>query len=138
MDPANVILELTETSAMEDPVRSLQLLTRLRLVGFHLSLDDFGTGYSSMLQLARLPFTELKVDHSFVTTAATSEESAIVVRSIIDLGHALDMHLTAEGVEDAKVMALLTELGCDFAQGYHIARPMPPEELDSWADAGSI
>jgi EAL domain-containing protein (putative c-di-GMP-specific phosphodiesterase class I)/FixJ family two-component response regulator len=136
--PGDVILEITETSAMADPARSLQLLTRLRLEGFQLSLDDFGTGYSSMLQLARLPFSELKVDRSFVTTAATSDESVIVVRSIIDLGHALGMHLTAEGVEDAWVLALLTDLGCDYAQGYHIARPMSPDALEAWATDRSI
>jgi EAL domain-containing protein (putative c-di-GMP-specific phosphodiesterase class I)/ActR/RegA family two-component response regulator len=133
VEPGRVVLELTETSAMEDPVRSLRLLTKLRLAGFHLSLDDFGTGYSSMLQLARLPFSELKVDQSFVATCATSDESRIVVRSIIDLGHALGMELTAEGVEDEAALALLREFGCDFAQGYHIARPMPPDELAVWA-----
>jgi EAL domain-containing protein (putative c-di-GMP-specific phosphodiesterase class I)/ActR/RegA family two-component response regulator len=136
--PGDVVLEITETSAMADPARSLQLLTRLRLEGFHLSLDDFGTGYSSMLQLARLPFSELKVDRSFVTTAATSDESVIVVRSIIDLGHALGMHLTAEGVEDAWVLALLGDLGCDYAQGFYIARPMFPDALDAWAADVSI
>ena len=88
-----------------------------------------------MLQLARLPFSELKVDRSFVTTATTSEESMIVVRSIVDLGHALNMRLTAEGVEDATVLGLLTELGCDYAQGFHIARPMYPDELDAWVEA---
>jgi EAL domain-containing protein (putative c-di-GMP-specific phosphodiesterase class I) len=123
---------------MADPARSLQLLTRLRLEGFQLSLDDFGTGYSSMLQLARLPFSELKVDRSFVTTAATSDESVIVVRSIIDLGHALGMQLTAEGVEDAWVLALLTDLGCDYAQGFYIAQPMFPDALDAWAADVSI
>ena len=138
VSPSDVVLEITETSAMADPARSLQLLTRLRLEGFHLSLDDFGTGYSSMLQLARLPFSELKVDKSFVTTAATSDESVIVVRSIIDLGHALGMHLTAEGVEDAWVLALLADLGCDYAQGFYIARPMFPDALDAWATDTSI
>jgi EAL domain-containing protein (putative c-di-GMP-specific phosphodiesterase class I)/ActR/RegA family two-component response regulator len=133
--PDRVILEVTETSAMEDPVVSLQLLTRLRLKGFKVSLDDFGTGYSSMLQLARLPFSELKVDRSFVMSAARSNESRIVVRSIVDLGHALGMECTAEGVEDAEVLDLLDELGCDFAQGYYIARPMFPEALDRWMDS---
>ena len=138
VSPEEVVLELTETSAMEDPVRSLRLLTKLRLAGFHISLDDFGTGYSSMLQLARLPFSELKVDQSFVADCATSQESRIVVSSIIDLGHALGMQLTAEGVEDEAALTLLRELGCDFAQGYHIARPMPPDELASWATDVSI
>ena len=128
----NVILELTETAAMEDPVVSLQLLTRLRLDGFRVSLDDFGTGYSSMLQLARMPFSELKVDQSFVMSARTSEESLIVIRSIVDLGHALGMESTAEGVEDEETLDVLRSLGCDFAQGYHIARPMFPEALRHW------
>lgn len=127
-----VVLELTETSAMEDPVLSLQLLTRLRLDGFRVSLDDFGTGYSSMLQLARMPFSELKLDQSFVMNATTSDEALIVIRSIIDLGHALGMECTAEGVEDAETLDLLRTLGCEYAQGYHIARPMFPEALRTW------
>ena len=127
-----VIIEVTETSAMQDPVLSLQFLTRLRLQGFDLSLDDFGTGYSSMAQLARLPFSEIKVDRSFVTNAATSKESAIVIRSIVDLGHALGMECTAEGVESQEVLSLLKEMGCDRAQGYYIARPMVPDDLDVW------
>lgn len=127
-----VILELTETSAMEDPVLSLQLLTRLRLEGFSLSLDDFGTGYSSMVQLARLPFSEVKVDRSFVAGVLTSQESLIVTRSIIDLSHSLGLECTAEGVEDVKILKLLCELGCDYAQGFQIAKPMFAEEVDQW------
>lgn len=127
-----VILELTETSAMEDPVLSLQLLTRLRLEGFRVSLDDFGTGYSSMLQLARMPFSELKLDQSFVMNATRSDEELIVIRSSIDLGHALGMECTAEGVEDVETLDLLRALGCDYAQGYHIARPLFAEELRTW------
>jgi EAL domain-containing protein (putative c-di-GMP-specific phosphodiesterase class I) len=127
-----VIIELTETSAMDDPVLSLQLLTRLRIQGFQVSLDDFGTGYSSMLQLAKLPFSEIKVDQSFVSNAATSSESVIVIRSIVDLGHALGLKCTAEGVEDARVLSLLEKLGCDFAQGYHIGHPMIPDDLEEW------
>jgi len=129
-----VIIEVTETSAMEDPVLSLQFLTRLRLQGFEVSLDDFGTGYSSMVQLAKMPFSEIKVDRSFVKNAATSQESAIVIRSIIDLGHALEMTCTAEGVESAAVMTLLHKWGCDHAQGYHIARPMTTDDLGIWLE----
>jgi EAL domain-containing protein (putative c-di-GMP-specific phosphodiesterase class I)/ActR/RegA family two-component response regulator len=136
--PGDVILELTETSTMADPEQSLKLLTRLRLLGFQLSLDDFGTGYSSMVQLAQLPFTEIKVDQSFVTNSASSHDSLIVARSIIELGHSLSMNVTAEGVEDEDVIEALAGCGCDFAQGYHLARPMHPEELDSWADGWSI
>jgi len=131
--PERLIFELTETSAMEDPVASLSLLTRLRMKGFQLSLDDFGTGYSSMLQLVRLPFSEIKVDRSFVMTAARSQESRTVIRSVVDLGRSLGLKSTAEGVEDAQTLGYLNEVGCDLAQGYFIARPMPAEQAAAWA-----
>jgi len=131
--PERIILELTETSAMEDPAASLAMMTRLRVHGFHLSIDDFGTGYSSMLQLVRLPFSEIKVDKSFVMTAGSSEESRSVVRSVVDLGRSLGLKSTAEGVEDAATLDYLRECGCDLAQGYHIARPLPAAEVLAWA-----
>ncbi len=129
----SLILELTETSRTDDPVRSLELLTRMRIHGFQLSLDDFGTGYSSMSELARLPFSEIKVDQSFVLAAAESEHARAVVRSVIDLGHDLGLQTTAEGVEDAETLDLLAALGSDLAQGYHIARPMPGPQAAQWA-----
>ncbi|MBW4481065.1 MAG: EAL domain-containing response regulator [Tildeniella torsiva UHER 1998/13D] len=137
VDPARLIFELTETSAMDDPVASLDLLTRLRMIGFHLSIDDFGTGFSSMLQLVRLPFSEIKVDKSFVMTAMTSPESRTVVKFIVDLGHSLGLRCTAEGVEDAETLAYLTAIGCDLAQGYHIARPLPGHDFWPWLAARS-
>ncbi len=130
--PERLILELTETSAMDDPVASLGLMTRLRMKGFHLSIDDFGTGFSSMLQLVRLPFSELKVDRSFVMTALQSEESRTVVKSIVDLGRSLGLRTVAEGVETAEVFDFLGEIGCDQAQGYHIARPMTGDTAQRW------
>ncbi len=131
--PDSLVLELTETSRTDDPVRSLELLTRLRMHGFQLSLDDFGTGYSSMSELARLPFSEIKVDQSFVRGAAASQDARAVVRSVIDLGHDLGLETTAEGVEDADTLELLCSLGSDLAQGYHIARPMTGEQAAAWA-----
>ncbi|HVC02951.1 MAG TPA: EAL domain-containing response regulator [Steroidobacteraceae bacterium] len=138
--PENVILELTETGAMEDPVASLDLLTRLRMKGFQLSIDDFGTGYSSMLQLVRLPFSEIKVDKSFVMTATRSIESRAVVESIIKLGHSLGLRVVAEGVEDAATLAYLRDAGCDLAQGYFIAMPMYAADATAWLeqDAGRL
>ncbi|MFN4283463.1 MAG: EAL domain-containing protein [Alphaproteobacteria bacterium] len=130
--PDRLIFELTETSAMRDPVTALDLLTRLRLKGFSLSIDDFGTGYSSALQLVRLPFSEMKVDRSFVMTAAASEESQAVIKSVVDLGHSLGLWVTAEGVESAEALAFLREVGCDQAQGYLIGRPMPAAEAAIW------
>ncbi|HSP01151.1 MAG TPA: EAL domain-containing protein, partial [Thioalkalivibrio sp.] len=130
--PASLIFELTETSAMDDPITSLDLLTRLRMKGFHLSIDDFGTGFSSMVQLVRLPFSEIKVDKSFVMTAMESRESRTVIRSIVELGHGLGLRCTAEGVETQEALEYVTEVGCDLAQGYHIARPMPGEDALAW------
>lgn len=92
--PNRLVLELTETAAMDNPGLALELLTRLRVQGFQLSIDDFGTGYSSMVQLVRLPFSEVKVDRSFVMTAARSEESQAVIRSVIGLGHSLGLRVT--------------------------------------------
>jgi EAL domain-containing protein (putative c-di-GMP-specific phosphodiesterase class I) len=129
-----IILELTESSAMTDSMLSLDLLTRLRVKGFQLSIDDFGTGYSSMLQLVRLPFSEIKVDRSFVMQAHQFKESRTVIKSIIDLGRSLGLIVAAEGVEDLKTLDYLNRLGCDLAQGYFIARPMPGEAARSWVE----
>jgi EAL domain-containing protein (putative c-di-GMP-specific phosphodiesterase class I)/ActR/RegA family two-component response regulator len=127
-----IALELTESSAMVDSVVSLDLLTRLRVKGFHLSIDDFGTGFSSMLQLVRLPFSEIKVDKSFVLRARQSEESRSVIKSIVDLGHSLGLTVTAEGVEDQEALEYLNSIGCDLAQGYLFARPMPGDAAQAW------
>lgn len=132
--PECIVLELTETSAMVDPTLSLDLLTRLRVKGFQLSIDDFGTGYSSMVQLVRLPFSEIKVDRSFVSNAYQSQESRTVIKSIVDLGHSLGLLVTAEGVEDLDTLNYLNSRGCDLAQGYLIARPMPGEAARIWEE----
>ncbi len=133
--PAKLIFELTETSAMESPVAALDMLTRLRVKGFQLSIDDFGMGHSSMLQLVRMPFTEIKVDKSFVMSATHSDESRTVVKSIVDLGRSLSLKSAAEGVEDAPTLTLLERFGCDFAQGYWIGRPMESDAVPAWMAA---
>jgi diguanylate cyclase (GGDEF)-like protein len=127
-----LLLEVTETGAMEDSVASLDILTRLRMKGFQLSIDDFGTGFSSMLQLVRLPFSELKVDQTFVMTALKSRESRVVIKAIIDLAHSLGLTVTAEGIEDSDTLVFLQNLGCDLAQGYYIAKPMNAEQIIPW------
>ena len=132
VDPDQLILELTESSAMENPVESLAMLTRLRVKGFHLSIDDFGTGYSPMVQLVQLPFSEIKIDKSFVMTANRSEESRSVIKSIVSLGHSLGLYTVAEGVENAETLEYLSSVGCDAAQGYLISRPIPECELLQW------
>ncbi|SNY45898.1 EAL domain, c-di-GMP-specific phosphodiesterase class I (or its enzymatically inactive variant) [Arsukibacterium tuosuense] len=132
VEPGNIILELTETAAMSDPIASLDTLTRLRLYGFQLSIDDFGTGYSSILQLVRLPFSELKIDKNFVGTAAESKESRLVISSVIDMAHALGLSVTAEGIEDRQTLAFLQKKHCDSAQGFYIARPLTPSQVEDW------
>ncbi len=137
VDSSRVVLELTETSALDDPVLSLELLTRLRAQGFQLSIDDFGAGYSSMQQLVRLPFSEIKIDRVFVASALQSDTSRSVVKSIVELGHSLGLPSTAEGVEDEATLQFLDFIGCDLAQGYFIARPMSGEKLCHWLSSVS-
>lgn len=126
-----ITVELTE-GATQHVVRLLDTLTRFRLKGMGVALDDFGTGYSSLLQLRQLPFTELKIDQCFVADAAVAEESRLIVKSVIDLAHALGLTAVAEGVEDAETFDLLRQLGCDHVQGFYIARPMAPSSLVPW------
>jgi EAL domain-containing protein (putative c-di-GMP-specific phosphodiesterase class I) len=132
VNPKNVVLEVTETAAMADPAATVSLATRLRLKGFQLSIDDFGVGYSSFAQLARLPFSELKVDAAFVSEVRRSSESRKIVAAMVGLGHSLGMTVTAEGVRDSETLTFLRNAGCDFAQGYFIGHPVPPEALHIW------
>jgi EAL domain-containing protein (putative c-di-GMP-specific phosphodiesterase class I) len=124
-------VELTE-SATQGVVELLDTLTRCRIKGMKISLDDFGTGYSSLMQLQQLPFSDLKIDKSFVIGAATSRDNSIIVRAVIDLAHNLGLQATAEGVETEEIKAMLSDFGCDAAQGYLFARPMPAADLLEW------
>lgn len=132
LDPKMLTLEITESALMGKLVTSLDILTRLRMKGIELSIDDFGTGYSSLSQLYRMPFTELKVDRGFVMNMAHDDEARGIVKTCIMLGHELNMRVVAEGVEDQETLDLLSAMGCDIAQGYHIAKPMPAEDLIAW------
>ena len=127
-----LVLEITETAMMMEPERSLETLQGLRDLGVNLSIDDFGTGYSSLAYLRRLPVNELKIDKSFVSTMVRNPGDAKIVRSIIDLAHAFDLTVVAEGVEDQATLEQLSTMGCDIAQGYFIARPMPMDDLEQW------
>jgi EAL domain-containing protein (putative c-di-GMP-specific phosphodiesterase class I) len=126
-------IELTEGATLA-VIHLLDALTRLRIKGAHLSLDDFGTGYSSLVQLHELPFSEMKIDRSFVMGMDTTKECRTIVKSIIDLAHNLDLKVVAEGVETATALRQLKALGCDVAQGYFIARPMPAAYLPGWLE----
>jgi len=132
LDPTRLILEVTESALMGELVTSLDILTRLRLKGLQLSIDDFGTGYSSLSQLHKVPFTELKVDQSFVGKISVDDEARAIVKTCIMLGHELNMKVVAEGVEDEETLEHLRLMGCDVAQGYYISRPGPEDELLNW------
>jgi predicted signal transduction protein with EAL and GGDEF domain len=125
-------LEITESAIVADMFRMRGVLERLGDMGLRLSVDDFGTGYTSLGYLRRLPISELKIDRSFVSHMATSEEDAVIVRSTIDLGRNLGLGVVAEGVEDPEVLEQLRALGCDVAQGYLMSRPIPGDELIAW------
>ena len=126
-----LVLELTE-GATQPLVKLMDTLTRFRIKGIGLAIDDFGVGYSTLMQLRQLPFTELKIDRFFIEDAPMSNDSALIVKSIIDLAHGLNLTVTAEGVETAEQLKLLRELGCDVAQGFFVARPLEPDALQGW------
>jgi diguanylate cyclase (GGDEF)-like protein len=131
---AAVVLEVTESLLMEDRERAAGVLARLRDVGVGVSIDDYGTGYSSLAFLAELPVTELKLDRAFIADLTVSPRAAAIVTSTLRLAHALGLTLVAEGAEDQATVDALAALGCDVVQGYHLSRPLPPDQLAAWVD----
>ena len=127
-----LVLEITESTIMADPERAIGILARLREMGIRLAVDDFGVGYSSLSYLKRLPVDEIKIDRSFVAAMDSQDEDAFIVRSTIDLARNLGLHVVAEGVETREVWDELGELGCDYAQGWYLGRPMPASDLPDW------
>jgi EAL domain-containing protein (putative c-di-GMP-specific phosphodiesterase class I)/FixJ family two-component response regulator len=130
--PTQVILEVTESALMDDPLVTLASVGRLRLAGFGLSIDDYGTGFSTLRQLSRLPFTELKIDRAFVREAHQNRRARAILYSAIETGHKLGLPCVAEGIECKEDLMLLELLGCHSGQGYLFARPMPAELLADW------
>jgi EAL domain-containing protein (putative c-di-GMP-specific phosphodiesterase class I)/CheY-like chemotaxis protein len=130
--PSQLILELTETAAFQDPMRTADILVRLRIKGFELAIDDFGTGYSSLKVLKQLPVSILKIDRSFTVDMLTSPDSAAIARAIIDLARDMGLQSVAEGVETEAVAGMLQDLGVDALQGYFISRPLPIEAYAEW------
>jgi diguanylate cyclase (GGDEF)-like protein/PAS domain S-box-containing protein len=125
--------EITETALTADPTRALETVEYLHDRGIKVSIDDFGTGYSSLAYLHRLPVDEVKIDRSFVAGMHRGDdESTLIVRSVVDLGHNLGLKVVAEGVETQDQLDILVAMGCDYAQGFHVARPMPPDECLVW------
>ncbi|HTW75379.1 MAG TPA: EAL domain-containing protein [Steroidobacteraceae bacterium] len=128
-------LEITETTLMADPQRTVQLLNQLHDMGLHLSIDDFGTGYSSLSALQQFPIGTLKIDQSFVRGAADDAAAAVLVRTIIDMGHSLGMEVVAEGVETPRQLAFLRQCGCDLGQGRLFGEARSLEELSALLQA---
>jgi EAL domain-containing protein (putative c-di-GMP-specific phosphodiesterase class I)/ActR/RegA family two-component response regulator len=130
--PTNVVLEVTESRLLAKLDIGLDVLNRLRLKRFRLSIDDFGTGHSSLAQLRDIPFDELKIDRGFVHGAGTDATLRAIFSASLELGKQLHMKVVAEGVEDRADWDFLRQTGCDLAQGYFIAKPMPAGELIGW------
>jgi len=129
---AALTLELVEDTLMADPERGRQVLGELRRLGIRTSIDDYGTGYSSLAYLRHLPADELKLDRSLTAEVDTDPRAAAIVRHTVALAHDLGLRLVVEGVEDVATGAVLAQLGCDVAQGYAIARPMPVDDFLTW------
>jgi len=132
INPASLVLEVTEGAMMKNPALSMDILQKLDALGVGLSIDDFGTGYSSLSYLKNLPAKEIKIDRSFVMNMLDDPRDKSIVKAAIDLAHNLDLHVVAEGIEQQGMQDSLTDMGCDFGQGYHIARPMPEDALLKW------
>jgi len=126
------VLDSLEAERAAHVERVVPPLQRLHALGCRIAIDDYGTGYSSLGYLRRLPLHELKIDKAFVTDLPDNPAHAAIVRSVVDLGHNLGLQVVAEGVETHETVAALTATGCDVAQGFLLARPMPPGDLPEW------
>ena len=130
-----VVLEITENAAARNQAAALENLTRLRMRGFELSIDDFGTGFSSLAQLVRTPFSELKIDRTFVSRLVTDDATRALVEAVVGLARRLGLRTVAEGIETEAELEILLDLDCDMGQGYLFARPMPVNVWASWMQA---
>lgn len=131
-DASHVVLEVTESGAMKDLPATLRMMEQLRTLGIRFSIDDFGTGYSSLAHLKQLPVDEVKIDHSFIRELEAHCDDDVIVRATINLGHALNLTVVAEGVEAAASWDALGRLGCDLIQGYFISKPLSTQEFTAW------
>ncbi len=130
--PELLTIEVTESAVMLEPQRAVRILNELHALGVRIAIDDFGAGYTSLAQLRNLPISEIKIDKSFVLTMHANADDALIVRSMIDLGHSLNLKVVAEGVETAQAASVLSDYRCDVAQGYHLCRPVHPDALMEW------
>jgi EAL domain-containing protein (putative c-di-GMP-specific phosphodiesterase class I) len=135
VSPGALIAEITESCVIANPLLATEVLTRLRIKGIELSIDDFGTGHSSLLTLLRLPFSELKIDRSFISLCETDVEAWKIVRATISMARELGLRVVAEGIETESIAQLLRQVGCEVAQGWYFARAMTEAELAGWLAA---
>lgn len=133
--PELLTLEITESAVIKDQQSSFNNLEYLKESGIKIAIDDFGTGYSSLEYFKRIPADELKIDKSFIFNVFEDDADRNIVQLVIDLAHKFNLHVVAEGIENPDTLNLLTELGCDYAQGYHISRPIPQHEFIDWLAA---
>ena len=133
--PTRVLLEITESTVMRELANAIRIMEQLRSLGVRFAIDDFGTGYSSLASLQRLPVDEIKIDRAFVRELGAAANDGVIVRSTVDLGHAMGLKVVAEGVEDEAALRTLRTLGCDLAQGYLLSRPLPAREFRDWLNA---
>jgi len=132
VEPTQLLLEITESAVMRDPHLAAKHMQLLRVAGVRFAIDDFGTGHSSLSQLNRLPVDELKIDRSFISHARLGSDAATIVTSTIELGHRMGLDVVAEGVEEPEAWNLLRQLGCDYAQGYLISRPLATADVPAF------
>ena len=135
VDPGHLVLEIAEPALMADPERAGLVMEHLSGIGVRLSLDDFGQGYASLGQLTALPLSELKIDRGYVMNMLDNPTDAAIVRSVIDMGHNIGLHVVAEGVENSETLDALGQLGSDIAQGYYFSQPLPAHEIVDWLAA---
>jgi EAL domain-containing protein (putative c-di-GMP-specific phosphodiesterase class I) len=129
LEPARLVLEITESQLMRDAPVTVDRLHSLKALGVRLAIDDFGTGYSSLAYLNQFPVDILKIDRSFITSLTGPPQGARITQAILQLARALHLDVVAEGVETAAQAMMLGDMGCELAQGYHYARPLPPGDF---------
>lgn len=137
ISPERLTLEITEDILIRDKEKAFDHLSKIRDLGVRISIDDFGTGYSSLAYFKHIPADELKIDQSFITNMISSEADKTIVRLIIDIAHAFDLTVVAEGVEDKATADLLIEMGCDYAQGFLYSKPIPKQDYAEWLNKNS-
>jgi len=137
-DPANLCIEVTESTIQQDLNQGFKTLSRIKQLGAKISIDDFGTGYSSLEYFKFIPADELKIDKSFIFNMLNSQIDMEIVKLILEWGQRFDMEIVAEGVEDQKCLATLTKMGCTYAQGYHISKALPAEEFLPWLEKYTV